>query len=116
MVRKIAQKVQIIRISDLSGKELGEGGQTVRFSLGNDSWEVDLSDKETSKFYDLLKPYQDAGTKVSGRGVRRSRSASQAPTVDTKAVRKWAESNGIEVSARGRIPGDVIEKFKAAGN
>lgn len=111
----MAQRVQVIRISDLSGEDLGEGGQSVRFSVGNDTWELDLSDKESSKFFDVLKPYQDAGTKVSGRGVRRTRT-SNTPDVDNQAVRKWAASNGIELSSRGRIPADVIEKFKAAGN
>jgi hypothetical protein len=36
--------------------------------------------------------------------------------VDNQAVRKWAEANGIEVNPRGRIPSDVLERYKAAGN
>jgi hypothetical protein len=36
--------------------------------------------------------------------------------VDSKAVRAWAASNGVELSERGRIPGAVIEQFRAAGN
>ncbi|HLS49779.1 MAG TPA: histone-like nucleoid-structuring protein Lsr2, partial [Actinomycetaceae bacterium] len=35
---------------------------------------------------------------------------------DAKAVRKWAEANGIEVSARGRIPASILEQYQAAGN
>ncbi len=33
---------------------------------------------------------------------------------DPKAVREWAQSQGLEVPARGRIPGKVLEQFKAA--
>jgi hypothetical protein len=36
--------------------------------------------------------------------------------VDNRAVRAWAASNGIELSERGRIPGVVIEQYRAAGN
>ena len=45
-----------------------------------------------------------------------SRSSSPGSQVDTKAVRAWAASNGIELSSRGRVPADVIEKYRAAGN
>jgi hypothetical protein len=36
--------------------------------------------------------------------------------VDNKAVRRWAEANGIELSKRERIPHDVMSQFRAAGN
>jgi hypothetical protein len=32
-----------------------------------------------------------------------------------KNARTWATSNGIEVPARGRIPAEVIDQYKAAG-
>jgi hypothetical protein len=31
-------------------------------------------------------------------------------------VRKWAEANGIDVNTRGRVPTEVVERYKAAGN
>ena len=34
--------------------------------------------------------------------------------VNPKAVRAWAEANGVEVNARGRLSVEVIEKYKAA--
>lgn len=113
----MATRTVILRVSDLSGEELGDAGTTITFSLGSDQYLIDLSDKEVSAFYDVLAPYTQAATKIGGRGVRKSgATAKPATDVDTKAVRKWAEANGIEVSARGRIAADVIEKFKAAGN
>jgi hypothetical protein len=36
--------------------------------------------------------------------------------VDPKAVRAWAEANGIPSSPRGRIKTDVVEQFRAAGH
>lgn len=113
----MAQKVQIIRISDLSGEDLGDGGQTVKFSVGNDAWELDLSDKEASKFYDVLKPYQDAGQKVAGRGVKRSSGSSGQTRTDPAQlakIREWAKENGHKVSDRGRIAASVVEAYEAA--
>ena len=34
--------------------------------------------------------------------------------IDTQAVRSWAESNGYEVSARGRIKTEIVDAFRAA--
>jgi hypothetical protein len=34
--------------------------------------------------------------------------------VDLAAVRVWAAENGIKVAPRGRVAGDVIERYKAA--
>jgi hypothetical protein len=36
--------------------------------------------------------------------------------VDLKAVRAWAASNKTELSSRGRVPANVIEQYRAAGN
>lgn len=35
---------------------------------------------------------------------------------DAKAVRSWGASNDIPVPARGRIPGAVLERRRAAGH
>ena len=54
---------------------------------------------------------------AAGKGTRAStvqRTKSVHP--DSRAVRAWAESSGIEVSDRGRIPNDIILKFQQAGN
>ena len=33
---------------------------------------------------------------------------------DPKAVRAWAEGQGLEVSQRGRVPAELITKFQEA--
>ncbi len=69
------------------------------------------------KFAAAITPYVDAGQRIGGRRTRSSSSSSNGSgQIDTKAVRKWAASNGIELSSRGRVPADVVEKYKAAGN
>jgi uncharacterized protein (DUF4415 family) len=45
-----------------------------------------------------------------------SRATQTSSPVDSRAVRAWAKSHRIKVSSRGRIPADVVAKFREAGN
>ena len=38
------------------------------------------------------------------------------PREDTAAIREWANANGLEVSARGRISSTVLEAYENRGN
>ena len=61
--------------------------------------------------------YISAGRRVA-RGARRpgahGRKAS-ANGVNTTEIREWAKAQGIEVKDRGRVPAELVVKFKAAG-
>ena len=115
----MAQRVQTILVDDLDGTELGDDGQTIRFGWLGAECTIDLSQANVDRFAAVLTPYVDAGQRVGGRRTSTSNSKSSfrgAGQVDTKAVRKRASSNGIELSSRGRVPADVIEKYRASGN
>jgi hypothetical protein len=45
---------------------------------------------------------------------RSGRKAAGASGTDPTAVREWAKSQGIEVKDRGRVPAELVVKFKAA--
>ena len=96
---------------DLDGSEATE---TIAFAFEGKSLEVDLSSKNADKFRRAMQPFVDVARKTGGSPVR-GRRASQSD-IDPKAVRAWAASNGIEVNSRGRIPAEVVARFKAAGN
>ncbi len=51
----MAQKVQTILVSDLSGTELGQDGQTVKFGFLGADYEIDLSQKEADEFADTMR-------------------------------------------------------------
>ena len=69
--------------------------------------------QNAKKLRGALDGYISKARKVSG---KRSSSRKASSGIDNKAVRRWAESNGIELSKRGRIPQDVVSQFRAAGN
>ena len=114
----MAQRTQIVLIDDVDGNEIEDGdGQSIAFSFSGVDYTIDLSKSNADKFEKAIGPYLEKAQRVGGRKSRGSSApTSTSPSVDTKAVRKWAESNGVQVSSRGRIPANVIEKFHAAGN
>lgn len=111
----MAQKVQTILISDLSGEELGEEGHTVKFGFLGAEYEIDLSQQEADEFANALQKYTDAARRVRGR--RRPRSGRATAPTDREQLRKmreWASKNGYNVSSRGRVPQKVQDAYHAA--
>ena len=106
----MATKVLTTLQDDIDGSD---ATQTVRFALDGVEYEIDVSDRNANRLRNSLSEFIAHGRRVGGKRGRRQVSSSD---VDTKAVRKWAEANGIEINARGRIPTDVVERYKAAGN
>jgi len=109
----MAQKIQTLFIDDLDGSE-AEG--TVRFGLDGAEYEIDLNAEHAQALRDALARYVGAarraggGTRRPARGGRRAR----ADGVDSTEVREWAKAQGIEVKDRGRVPAELVVKFKAA--
>jgi hypothetical protein len=107
----MVSRVLIRREDDLDGSEATE---TIQFGIDNVEYEIDLSADNAAKLRESVASYVDKARKVGGR--TRKASATVTPLVDTKAVRAWAQANGIELAKRGRIPTDVISQYQAAGN
>jgi hypothetical protein len=109
------QKTVVVMEDDLDGSE---ATQTIAFSVDGTDLQIDLSDKNADEFRKALEPYITAAQLVGGRArqSRRGRTRKVDGPVDTKAVRAWAASNGIDVSSRGRIPAGVLQQYRDAGN
>lgn len=108
----MAQRVMIELIDDIDGSEATE---TVRFGLENHSFEIDLSGANAQNLRDALQPYLTNARRVSAKASRTTASSPSVTTgVDNKAVRRWAESNGVAVNPRGRIKEDVLRQYEAA--
>jgi hypothetical protein len=109
----MAQKVQTLLVDDLDGSEAND---TVRFGLDGTDYEIDLNAKHAQQLRDALARYTAAARKTGGTARRPARSGRKAtPTaLNTTEIREWAKSQGIEVKDRGRIPAELIAKFKSA--
>lgn len=115
----MAQK--IVLVDDIDGSE---AEATLHFSVEGTNYEIDLSEKNLERFNDAVSVFIEAARvahAAQSSKVRAPRAVSRRRTgvrtdVDPKAVRAWAAANRIEVSPRGRVARDVIDKFLAAGN
>jgi len=118
----VAQKTQVTLIDDLDGSQADE---TLRFSLGRDTYEIDLSKSNAKKLRDALSSYVSAGRRVGGRGRPaarpvasrsrgRGRAAASTGSASPADIRAWAKSRGIKVNERGRISADIVAKYDAA--
>ncbi|WP_181009883.1 histone-like nucleoid-structuring protein Lsr2 [Ornithinimicrobium sufpigmenti] len=110
----MAQKMKTILISDLSGEELGEDGQTVKFGFLGADYEIDLSQTESDVFASTIQKYVDAGRRVGGRRQSGAGSTTRRDPSQTKAIKAWATEQGIDYPQRGRLSQDLVEKWEAA--
>lgn len=108
----MAQKVRTLFVDDLDG---GEAEGTVRFGLDGTHYEIDLNAAHAEELRSMLAPYTRAGRKVTGSTGRAARNRGKAAKGHSgNKVRDWARANGIEVKDRGRVPADLVVKFREA--
>ena len=109
----MAQKIQTLFIDDLDGSE-AEG--TVRFGLDGTEYEIDLNAEHARALRDALARYVQASRRAGGGTRRRAggRARASADGLNTTEVREWAKAQGIDVKDRGRVPAELVVKFKAA--
>jgi hypothetical protein len=109
----MAQKIQMLFIDDIDG---GEADGTVRFALDGTEYEIDLSSKHDEELRSALKGYIAHARKVSSSARKGApgRPGRKPSTVDTVAVRAWARENGHDIKDRGRVPADLVAKYRAA--
>ena len=114
----MARKVQVLLVDDVDGSTAEE---TVTFGLDGANYEIDLSDTNAKALRDTLATYvasaRKAGRAAGAKTARAGSIAKASPSADraqNQAIRDWAKRNGLQVSERGRIPADIIEKYHAA--
>ena len=109
----MAQKVQTLFIDDIDGSA-ADG--TVRFGLDGTGYEIDLNSEHAQALRDALALYISAARRVSASTRRQVPNGRKAPVngVNTTEIREWAKAQGIEVKDRGRVPAELVVKFKAA--
>jgi hypothetical protein len=111
MEHSMAQKIQTLFIDDIDG---GEADGTVRFAIDGGEYEIDLSAKHSEELHDALKNYIAHARKVGSAGRRGSRGLRKPSAIDTVAARAWARENGLDIKERGRVPADVVARYREA--
>ena len=107
----MARQIQTLFIDDIDG---GPAEGTVRFALDGTDYEIDLSTVHSEELHKVLAGYVAHARKASGSARRGPRGRRGDGALDTRKVRAWARAEGIDIKERGRVPAEVIEKYKAA--
>jgi hypothetical protein len=113
----MAQKVMLI--DDLDGSE---GAETITYSVDGQEYEIDLSEDNAEKFRAALAPFIEKSRPVEPTPVitlapvrtGRRQSSGGSGRDDISQIRAWAESQGLDVSARGRIKKEIIDAYDQA--
>ena len=107
---------RLILIDDL---DESEGAETITYTVNGQDYEIDLSEENSQRFYDVLGPYIEKSRRVQRqaaptprRGDRRRSSGSGRD--DIQQIRAWAQSQGMGVSERGRVKKDIIDAYDQA--
>ncbi|HVE99627.1 MAG TPA: Lsr2 family protein [Mycobacteriales bacterium] len=113
----MAQRVNVTLVDDIDG---GDAAETIEFALDGTAYEIDLSAPNAQALRDALAPYvgaaRRAGRGSSGGGARRGgrRGSGTLDRSQVQHIRQWARESGHQVSERGRISADILEKYQAA--
>ena len=113
----MAKRTVHMLVDDIDG---GDADETVVFALDGTQYEIDLSKKNAAKMRATIARYVEAGTRI-GRGggaTTRSRSgrgrgSARADRDQNRAIREWAQAKGLDVSDRGRIKQEIVDRFNA---
>ncbi|MGO0603252.1 MULTISPECIES: histone-like nucleoid-structuring protein Lsr2 [Brevibacterium] len=107
----MAREMRLVLTDDFDGSEAAE---TVRFSLDQATYELELSTENAEKLRETFAPFIAKARRVANTGGRGRRAGSSGPKRDTAKIREWAQSNGYQLGDRGRIPLEIVEAYEAA--
>lgn len=110
----MAQKVLVQMVDDLDGTS-SDDVSTVLFGLDGVEYEIDLGVSNAESLRKVFEEYLGVARRTGGRKRRGAPQGGGSGTQgEAGAIREWANENGYELSARGRIPGHVVEAYREA--
>lgn len=107
----MAQQTTVTYTDDLDG---GKAAETVTFGLDGRTYQIDLNKRNAAALRKTLADYTASARRIRSGKPAAAKSARTTDRIDAKAVREWAQEQGIAVSARGRVPAEVIEQYQAS--
>lgn len=108
----MAQLTRIVLTDDVHG---GDASESIVFGIDGETFEIDLDEANAQALRRTLAPYVSAGRRTGSLGS--SAALTRVVTApDPVALRAWAAAHRIDLPSRGRVPEDVLARYRAAGN
>ncbi len=112
----MAQQVLVQLVDDLDGSS-SDDIATVQFGMDGVTYEIDLTTPNADRLRDTLADYVANARRTGGRvkrGIRSVNGHRSSANGEAGQIREWAQANGVELAARGRIPAHVVESYREA--
>jgi len=107
----MASIVSVVVSDDIDGSP---NAQTMTFGFDGVNYEIDLAENNRAKLVEDFAPYVGAARKASQRRPRTAGARRPGSQGDLAAVRAWAREQGLNVSERGRISAEIMQRYEAA--
>lgn len=110
----MARKVTVLLVDDIDGTSAAD--ETVAFALDGVHYELDLAASNAEQLRTMFAqwtPYARRVGKAPG-GKAASKPRRDGAQDQTVAIRKWAQSEGMQVSSRGRVSAAIVEAYHRA--
>lgn len=105
----MAKKVTVTLVDDVDDSRSAD--ETVEFAIDGVTYEIDLSRTNAQRLRSQLGTWVEHARQVAGEA--RVTTVHHDPGT-AAAIRDWARRNGIGVSSRGRVAGEIVELYNAA--
>jgi len=119
----MAQHTQVLLTCDVHDG-VAEAAETVLFTVGGQTYECELCEGHLNEFREAMEIWSShsrlAGRARGGQSAARparagrARAANSSDGPSAADVREWARAQGMEVSARGRVPAELHAAYAAA--
>lgn len=111
----MARRVIETLIDDIDGTV---AVRSIYFTLNDAAFEIDLSEANSERFNEALAPFiqnaRHARVRTPAAKPAKTLRVGQDRLWNANDVREWCKAEGIEVNLRGRVPGNIVEKYLAA--
>ncbi|MQY18941.1 histone-like nucleoid-structuring protein Lsr2 [Nocardia macrotermitis] len=111
----MAKKTLVETYDDVTGERIDTRlvpTPTISFAIDGIEYEIDLGVKNRDELYAAFEPYVRAARKVGGRRRSSAAAPSGLSKVEIMKIRDWAQTEGREVSARGRLSKELVEAYR----
>lgn len=98
-------------VDDLDGTS--SAAELVGFGLDGETYEIDLTESNADRLRSVLAEFVGAARKTTPKPRAGSKPGGASGPSETAEIRAWAQSQGLDVSDRGRIPQVVVDAYSA---
>lgn len=112
----MAKKVIVTVIDDYDNESIAD--ETVYFAIDGVDFEIDVSHTNAATLraaFEPWTPHARTVRRIRGKAAKPGRTVAQHSTAsreESAAIRTWARAQGQRVSARGRIPMEIVEAYR----